>query len=128
MQLTLFNFVNSLNIGKKSGLKEIHINGKPSNMIKNIISLIFKEGFIRGYSYTEKGVYIYYRFDNAGKNVISHVQLLSTGSQVLFSGINTLWKKEKGNGLFILTTSMGVLTDTDARLLNVGGKLLLSIY
>ena len=43
------------------------------------------------------------------------------------SSIEALWKKEKGCGVFVLSTSYGVMTDTDARLKNVGGKVLLAI-
>ena len=61
------------------------------------------------------------------QSVINRLNLISKPSRRAYVSIQSLWNIKKGFGLYILSTSSGILTDTDARLLHKGGELLLSI-
>jgi small subunit ribosomal protein S8 len=39
-----------------------------------------------------------------------------------------LWKPKSNAGIFIFSTPQGVMTDREARLLNLGGEVLCGIY
>ena len=91
-----------------------------------------REGFIKKYVSETKGdqkrqTRIFCRFGSDRKNIIKSLVYIGSNHVQSNSSIQALWKKEKGFGAFILSTSYGVMTDTDARLKNVGGKLLLAI-
>ena len=127
MPITLDKFINILNVSIKNQLKTVEIKGVLSFEVKESLNLLFKEGFIRGFSTEGHSTLIDFRFEDTGKNIISNLTFLKKSSFQNNISIANLWKREKGNGIFVLSTSKGILTDNDARFLNVGGYLLFSI-
>lgn len=127
MALPLDKFINLLNVSIKNQLKSVEIKGILSYEVKESLNLLFKEGFIRGFSTQGNSTLIDFRFEDSGRNIISNLTFLKKSSFQNNISISNLWKREKGNGVFVLSTSKGILTDNDARFLNVGGYLLFSI-
>jgi small subunit ribosomal protein S8 len=58
----------------------------------------------------------------------SHIQRISTPGVRKYAQSNTIPQVLGGLGLIVLSTSQGVMTDTEARTLNIGGELLFSIW
>ncbi len=90
-----------------------------------------REGFIKKYVFEtmkdqKKQTKVFCRFGSDRKNIIKSLVYIGSNHVQSNSSIQALWKKEKGYGIFVLSTSYGVMTDTDARLKNVGGKILLA--
>ena len=129
----LAKIVSQINNGIATGSKKIILTGPEVNskFCKKILDILEKEGFIKYYKYTKKKqgivLQIFLKYMANNRNVINHINLVSKPSRRAYISIQSLWGVKKGFGLYILSTSKGILTDTDARLLHQGGELLLSI-
>lgn len=106
----------------------------PASNLKTQIARIFKEeGYIKNYKLIKDGrqgiLRIYLKYEGERKNPV--ITGLKTVSR---PGLRRYVKKEeipqvlRGLGTAILSTSKGVLTDKEARKLNVGGELLCAVW
>lgn len=106
----------------------------PASILKNQIARLLKEeGYIKNYKIIKDGrqgiLRIYLKYEGESKKpVISGLKNISS------PGLRRYVKKEeipqvlRGLGMAILSTSKGVITDKEARKLNVGGELLCSVW
>jgi len=104
-----------------------------SNFKVHVARILKDEGYIKNYKMIKDGkqgilrVYLKYEGETK-KQVISGLKLISR------PGLRRYVKKAeippvlRGLGLSILSTSRGILTDKEARKLNVGGELLCSVW
>lgn len=107
-----------------------------SSSLFSVLNILRREGFIRGFSYksltnrTNKKINsltIYLKYDSKGKQVINNIFPISTQSRRIFLSTKSLWQPQSTAGLYILSTPRGLLTDSEARRLNVGGEILFGI-
>ena len=103
-----------------------------SKLRSNVLDVLVREGYIRGYSQNEirKGigefaVELKY-FD--GEPVIKEISRVSKPGRRVYSGIKDLPTYYNGLGISILSTPAGVLSDAEARNKNVGGEILCKVY
>lgn len=112
--------------GQRAHLSSVR---SPSSKLRtNVLDVLQREGFIRGYStevvragITELKVELKYA---EGEPVIREITRISTPGRRVYSGINDLPRYRNGLGLMILSTPSGVMSDADARDANVGGEVL----
>ena len=103
-----------------------------SNFVKSCLDTLKLEGYIKDYDVFEerKGVHLakidlkYYR----GRPVIKSLKLLSKPGCRLYKTVDKIFRSHKGLGLYVLSTSKGVLSDKNAKLQNVGGELLFEVF
>lgn len=101
---------------------------KSSNFVRSVLDVLEKEGYIDGYQEAtqENGLPIikvdlkYYQ----GEPVISELKMISKPGRRVYEGLSDLPKSRGGLGIYILSTSKGVISDFEARNLNVGGEIL----
>lgn len=60
--------------------------------------------------------------------VLTGIRMLSTPGRRLYSSTKKIPKALGGYGITIVTTNQGVMTDVQARKLNVGGELLCQVW
>ncbi len=70
---------------------------------------------------------ISFRYVN-GLNAIHSIRQLSKRSLRRYSSYKTLRSPQRGSGILILSTPLGVLSDREARTKGVGGELLCEIH
>jgi len=104
-----------------------------SNMKKNITKILFDQGYILNYKFEEKGpqgnIKIALKYNGETKQpVIKKLQRVSTPGLRLYKGAKELPRVLNGLGVAIVSTSVGVLTDKEARTKNVGGEVLCYVY
>jgi ribosomal protein S8 len=80
MPITLDKFINILNVSIKNQLKSVELKGILSSEVKESLNLLFKEGFIRGFSTEGRSTLIDFRFEDTGKNIISNLTFLKKSS------------------------------------------------
>lgn len=126
---TLTRIKNAQNVRCKSVL--LH---KPlSKFCMNILNILYKEGFIRGFHLitSDKNnivrVKVLLKYDSSGQPTIKQIKRISKPGRRFYIPIKSLWKINNGIGILILSTPKGLMTDEDARLLNVGGEVLCKI-
>ncbi|MCH2546821.1 MAG: 30S ribosomal protein S8 [Alphaproteobacteria bacterium] len=103
-----------------------------SNLLANVCAVLKKEGYIVDFSKTEpKGgksdIVIDLKYYE-GEAVIKEIKRISKPGRRNYSKINELPQYYNGLGIAILSTPRGVMSDYDARLANVGGEVLCSVF
>jgi small subunit ribosomal protein S8 len=94
----------------------------------NVLDVMLKEGLIRGFKAcgNKQSVEVFLKYS---KNLpaITSIRRVSKPSRRFYVQAKSLWKLNKGLGLYILSTPKGVIVDRDARRLNVGGEVICKI-
>lgn len=103
-----------------------------SNLLTNVLAVLKKEGYILDYQDAQDGnghkqIQIHLKYYE-GEPVIKEIKRLSKPGRRQYSKIEELPQFYNGLGVAILSTSKGVMSDYDARLANVGGEVLCSVF
>lgn len=119
-------------------IRNAQMRGKPtvsspsSKLRRWVLDVLQQEGYIRGYSETEK--------DNGSKQieielkyyegapVIREIERISKPGRRVYSSVKTMPVVRNGLGISILSTPKGVMSDTAARENNVGGEILCRVF
>lgn len=105
-----------------------------SNIKKEMTKVLFDKGYIQSYKFEDTA-------DNQGKikialkynpstkqSAIVSLERVSKPGLRKYTGAETLPRVINGLGVAIVSTSKGVITDKEARDLNVGGEVLCYVY
>ena len=104
-----------------------------SNMKKEITKILFDKGYILNFKFVDDGpqgtIKIALKYDPVSKeNAIRQLKRISSPGLRRYTGCKDIPRVLNGLGIAILSTSKGVMTDKEARTLNVGGEVLCFIY
>ena len=103
-----------------------------SNMKKAICQILLDEGYIKGFSVEEDGkqgvITVTLKYLEGKKPVIQGLRRVSKPGLRIYSNVEDMPKVMKGLGIAIISTSKGIMTDREARKLNVGGEVLAFIW
>ena len=106
----------------------------PSSKMKNAIAeILFNEGYIAKYEIIEDGNFKTIRITlkyGADKNekIITGIKRISKPGLRVYASKNEIPKVLGGLGTAILSTNQGVITDKEARKLQVGGEVLAFVW
>src|SRR6478752_10694446 len=101
-----------------------------SNLKKEITKILFEKGYILNYKFEEtenkQGVIkIALKYNPVTKlSAIRSLDRVSSPGLRKYTGAATMPKVQNGLGVAIISTSKGVMTDKEARKMNVGGEVL----
>jgi len=113
----LFATINNASTSNKSD-----INILSSKKVLKVLSFLYKQGLIRGYTQNETRVNVYLKYtDSAVKPVIRHIQPISVKGRPFHANLKMLEKLIHSNETFVISTSKGLLTLKDAVENQVGG-------
>ena len=121
---TLSNLFSKLKNGYLA--KKSKIVQQKSKQSINILNILIKEGFIKSYKINSKNQLDIYLKYKKNKSAISEIKRLSKPGKRLYISNKNLNKKK--TGFYIISTSIGILTDLQAKKLNVGGELICKIF
>ncbi|MCZ8322030.1 MAG: 30S ribosomal protein S8 [Novosphingobium sp.] len=102
-----------------------------SKLRANVLEVLQREGYIRGYSEDATGVHPQLRIELKyfeGEPAIKHVARVSKPGRRVYSGSKELPVVRNGLGITIVSTPRGVLSDAEARAQNVGGEVLAEVF
>ena len=103
-----------------------------SKMRENILEVLKNEGYIRGYARTKHSsgreeLDIELKYDESGP-VISNITRISKPGRRVYSGVERIPFVHNGLGISIISTSQGVMSDTDAREKKIGGEIICRVF
>ena len=102
-----------------------------SKLRSNVLDVLQREGYIRGYSEEElagqKGLRIELKYFE-GHPAIQHLARVSKPGRRVYSASRELPRIRNGLGITIVSTPRGVLSDAEARDQNVGGEVLAEVF
>ena len=130
MSDTLGDMLTRIRNGQRAGKSTV--TAPASSLRSNVLEVLQKEGFIRGYSKAEfrpgiSELTIELKY-HEGTPVIREIKRVSRPGRRVYSGISDLPSVYGGLGITILSTPKGVLSDNDARAENVGGEVLCQVF
>jgi small subunit ribosomal protein S8 len=105
----------------------------PASKLKVRIAQVLKdEGYIRDYRVEPKkpqsDLVLDLKYGPDGEFVIREIQRVSKPGCRVYSSTTKLPRVLRGQGIFVLSTPKGVLSDRAARKENVGGEVLSQVY
>ena len=132
MQLSdpLGDLVTRIRNGQRAGKNTII--SPASKLRTNVLEVLKREGYIRGYSAGEERtgvetVTVELKYHD-GQPVIRRIDRVSTPGRRVYSKIKDLPRVYNGLGISILSTPRGVMSDAEARAANVGGEVLCRVF
>jgi small subunit ribosomal protein S8 len=103
-----------------------------SKLKVNVAKVLKSEGYITEYYILEGGqqgiLKIELKYGTNNERVISGIKRISKPGHRQYKPSDKIPKVMSGLGVGILTTSQGVVSDKEARKLNIGGELLCEIW
>lgn len=108
-----------------------------TKMNQKIAQILEKEGFLQSFFFEEESNMLVLKFKYRSKKTlngkmkescITNLKRISKPGLRIYTNSQDIPKVLGGAGIYILSTSIGVLTDREARSLGVGGEILCSVW
>ncbi len=121
----LFTCIRNANMKKKDSLEVF-----ASNFKENILNILMKEGYIKAFkkvvvnNKNKFQIFLKYTDDKFKTRVITGLKKISKPGLRVHKKVSKLEKVRSGIGIALVSTSQGLLTDREARKLNVGGEVI----
>lgn len=127
---TVSDFLTRIRNAQQAGHRRVDI---PASKLKRAMTkILVDKGYITKFIDIEddkQGVLrLFLKYDAYGQPVIKEIKRISKPGLRKYSTSETLPRSYGGLGVVIVSTSKGVMTDKEAKKLNVGGEVLCSIY
>jgi small subunit ribosomal protein S8 len=108
------------------------VRSPASNLRRNVLEVLRREGYIRGFETQELDggkaeLSIELKYHN-GEPVIRELRRVSTPGRRVYAGVKELPNVYNGLGIAIVSTPRGVLSDSEAREMRVGGEVLCTVF
>jgi len=112
--------------------KKSSVLAPASKLRSNVLEVLKREGFIRGFEETEnrpgvREINIELKYFE-GAPAIQEISRVSKPGRRVYSGIKDLPVVYNGLGISIISTPRGVMSDAEAREANVGGEVLCQVF
>ena len=118
------NMISTISNGQLAKKSFVMQSAKKSS--KKILNVLWDEGFILGYKESMNSLKIYLKYKN-GLPVISLIKIFSKPSLRVYYSVKQLWKLNSNNGLIILSTNKGFMSDKECKKKNLGGELFIIV-
>lgn len=124
------DFLTRIRNAQSAGQRRVDI---PASKIKRAITkILVDKGYIDRYIDIEDGkqgmLRLFLKYDAYGHPVIQKIDRVSKPGLRKYVPTDGIPRSLNGLGVVVLSTSKGVMTDKEAKKLNVGGEVLCSIY
>ena len=105
----------------------------PCSRVKTqIANILLKEGYVSNIEIIENGaqktIRIELKYDAGNKPVIQGIKRISKPGLRIYQEAENLPRVLNGLGTAIISTSKGIITDKEARKLNIGGEVMAFIW
>jgi small subunit ribosomal protein S8 len=115
----------------KARFKSVTVHMSQINL--NIAKVLKKSGYVIGYENVkdEKGyqmLKIALKYPDTKRTVINGIKRISKPGRRVYVAADSIPKVLNGYGISVLSTSSGVITDEEARELNVGGEVICNVW
>ena len=112
-------------------MKYENVDIPASKLKKQILELLKKEGYIVGYKVVKGDVQDTFRVTLkylANERVVKGLKRISKPGLRVYAKTNEIPKVLNGLGIAVISTSLGLLTDREARKQKVGGEILAYVW
>ena len=105
----------------------------PSSKFRaKILDVLKQEGYISNYKVisetkNKNSLLVDLKYNN-GLPVIKEIKRISKPGRRIYAKADSIAKIKNGLGLAIVSTSMGIMSDNDARTKNIGGEIICRVF
>jgi len=108
------------------------VNIPNSKFRARILDVLKEEGYISDYktisdTKTKPSLHVDLKYHN-GIPVIKEIKRISKPGRRIYSKADSLPKVQSGLGMVIISTSMGIMSDNNARLKKIGGEIICRVF
>ena len=108
------------------------VNLKGSKLLLAIMEIFKKEGYIKDYRFIEDDkqgiIRVYLKYIDKNKPALMDIKRISKPGRRVYVNKDEVPRVLRGIGIAVLSTSKGIVTDTQARKLKVGGEVICYVY
>ncbi len=112
--------------------KHVDVKIPFSNIKENILKVLQEEGFIYKYEVTPlkvgKELKVVLKYDKLGRPVVRSIQRVSRPGLRIFKNADEIKPVLNGQGMYVVSTSKGVVSDFVCRKQHIGGEVLCQVY
>ena len=124
------DFLTRIRNAQQAGHRRVDV---PASKLKRAMAkILVDKGYISKFIDIEDGkqglIRMFLKYDSYGHPVIRDIDRVSKPGLRKYSSSIEVPRSKNGLGIVILSTSKGVMTDKEARKLNVGGEVLCTVY
>jgi|TARA_B110000438_G_scaffold261395_1_gene272042 small subunit ribosomal protein S8 len=118
---------------RNAQLRTLHNVKVPSSKYRaKILDVLKQEGYISNYkilphSNNKNSFVVDLKYYN-GSPVIKEIKRISRPGRRVYARADSIPKIQNGLGLAIVSTSMGIMSDSDARIKKVGGEIICRVF
>lgn len=124
------DFLTRLRNAQRAGHRRVDVPA--SKIMRAMAKILVDKGYINKFIDIEDGkqgiLRLFLKYDAYGQPVIKELKRISKPGLRKYCASGDIPKSYSGLGVVIMSTSQGVMTDKEARKLNVGGEILCSVY
>ena len=118
---------------RNAQLRGLNTVSMPSSKFRaKIMDVLKEEGFISDYKFLSnkknKGSLMVNLKYNNGLPVIKEITRVSKPGRRIYTKADSIPKIQNGLGIAIVSTSIGIMSDNDARSKNVGGEIICKVF
>jgi small subunit ribosomal protein S8 len=103
-----------------------------SKTCRGILNVLQAEGYVAGFEEIQDArqgiIRIQLKYGPDGEQIVSHIRRESKPSRRVYKQVEEIQPVLGGLGVAVLSTPQGILSDRQARKLNVGGELLCTLW
>ena len=118
---------------RNAQLRKLNTVSIPNSKFRaRILDVLKDEGYISDYKISSveqnnKFLIVDLKYNN-GSPVIKNIARVSKPGRRVYAKADSIPKIQNGLGIAIVSTSMGIMSDNDARLKNVGGEVICRVF
>ena len=118
---------------RNAQLRTLNTVSIPSSKFRaRILDVLKEEGYISDYKFLsdakKRGSLIINLKYNNGLPVIKEIRRISKPGRRIYTKADSIPKIQSGLGIAIVSTSMGIMSDNDARSKNIGGEIICRVF
>tara|TARA_Y100000815_G_scaffold34167_1_gene28362 strand:+ start:53 stop:451 length:399 start_codon:yes stop_codon:yes gene_type:complete len=118
---------------RNAQLRTLYTVSIPSSKFRaRILDVLKEEGYISDYKFLSdaknKGSLIVNLKYYNGLPVIKEIRRISKPGRRIYTKADSIPKIQSGLGIAIVSTSMGIMSDNDARSKNIGGEIICKVF
>lgn len=104
----------------------------PSKEKLEIVKILKSEGFIKNFKKVTENdktiIRVFLKYDSNGEPVIKGLKRVSKPGRRVYAGYDSLDRLYNGMGVYIFSTSHGIITDRKVRESKAGGEVLCAVW
>ena len=118
---------------RNAQLRTLNTVSIPSSKFRaRILDVLKEEGYISDYKFLsdtkKRGSLIINLKYNNGLPVIKEIRRISKPGRRIYTKADSIPRIQSGLGIAIVSTSMGIMSDNDARTKNIGGEIICRVF